>query len=193
MSIHQQWGRRQHFSGCKQGFGALPAGNYNGNYNNIGNNANFWSATENDSNNAWNRNLNYNNADVNRNNNNKNCGLSVRCVRDGNFLRAYEHSALLFLDNVTQYHVIKRFYKVINAEMVFLGFPQSILSKLLQQHGLVIGGETSDFLVLYGFSVKRDFSLWKSSVRCNSKEEDERNLLMQERVLPRLLRAARPR
>lgn len=84
MSIHQQWGRRQHFSGCKQGFGALPAGNYNGNYNNFGYNANFWSATENDSNNAWNRNLNYNNADVNRNNNNKNCGLSVRCVRDRN-------------------------------------------------------------------------------------------------------------
>ncbi|MBO4646209.1 MAG: hypothetical protein J5642_06800 [Bacteroidales bacterium] len=118
---------------------------------------------------------------------------NIYLVRDGNFLRAYEHSALLFLDNVTQYHVIKRFYKVINAEMVFLGFPQSILSKLLQQHGLVIGGETSDFLVLYGFSVKRDFSLWKSSVRCNSKEEDERNLLMQERVLPRFLRAARPR
>jgi uncharacterized protein (TIGR02145 family) len=64
-------------------FSALPAGNYNnGNYNNFGNNANFWSATENNDNNAYNRNLNYNNANVNRNNNNKNNGFSVRCLRD---------------------------------------------------------------------------------------------------------------
>jgi len=52
-------------------------------FNNAGNNANFWSSTENSSNNAWNRNLNYNNANVNRNNNNKNNGFSVRCLRDG--------------------------------------------------------------------------------------------------------------
>ena len=62
---------------------AVPAGNYNSNgYNNFGNNANFWSATQNNSNNAYNRNLNYNNANVNRNNNNKNNGFSVRCLRD---------------------------------------------------------------------------------------------------------------
>ena len=63
---------------------ALPGGyrNNNGDFNNLGNNANFWSSTENSSNNAWNRNLNYNNADVNRNNNNKQNGFSVRLVRD---------------------------------------------------------------------------------------------------------------
>ena len=62
----------------------LPGGyrNNNGNFNNMGNNANFWSSTENNSNNAWNRKLNYNNSDVNRNNNNKQNGFSVRCVRD---------------------------------------------------------------------------------------------------------------
>jgi uncharacterized protein (TIGR02145 family) len=63
---------------------ALPGGyrNNNGNFNNMGNNANFWSSTENNSNNAWNRNLNYSNSQVNRNNNNKENGFSVRCVRD---------------------------------------------------------------------------------------------------------------
>jgi len=63
---------------------ALPGGyrNNNGNFNNLGNNANFWSSTENNSNNAWNRKLNYNNANVNRNNNNKQNGFSVRLVRD---------------------------------------------------------------------------------------------------------------
>ena len=64
---------------------ALPGGyrNYNnGNYNNMGNNGYFWSATENNSNNAWNRKLNYNNSDVNRNNNNKRNGFAIRLLRE---------------------------------------------------------------------------------------------------------------
>jgi len=46
----------------------LPGGyrNNDGSFNNIRNNAFFWSATENDNNNAWNRNLNNNNSNVNR-------------------------------------------------------------------------------------------------------------------------------
>ena len=66
-------------------FTARPGGwhnNNNGNFNNMGNNANFWSASENNNNNAWNRKLNYNNAKVNRNNNNKQNGFSVRLLRD---------------------------------------------------------------------------------------------------------------
>jgi len=50
-------------------FSALPGGyrNTNGNFNNLGNNGNWWSATENSSTNAWNRNLNYDNGNVKRN------------------------------------------------------------------------------------------------------------------------------
>jgi len=48
----------------------------------MGNNGYFWSATENNSNNAWNRKLNYNNSDVNRNNNNKRNGFAVRLLRE---------------------------------------------------------------------------------------------------------------
>jgi RNA-directed DNA polymerase len=62
----------------------LPGGNRknNGTFNNIGNNGNWWSSTENNTNNAWNRNLNYNNGNINRNNNNKQNGFSVRYLRD---------------------------------------------------------------------------------------------------------------
>ncbi len=63
---------------------ALPGGNRNtnGNFNNQGNNGNWWSSNENSTNNAWNRKLNYNNDKSNRNNNNKDYGFSVRCLRD---------------------------------------------------------------------------------------------------------------
>jgi len=62
---------------------ALPGGNgWSGDFNNVGDNGNWWSATENDANNAWNRNMNWNNDNVNRNNNNKTNLYSLRCVKD---------------------------------------------------------------------------------------------------------------
>jgi uncharacterized protein (TIGR02145 family) len=63
---------------------ALPGGNRNndGSFNNLTNNANFWSSSQNDATNAWNRNLNYNNENVNSNNNNKTNGFSCRCLQD---------------------------------------------------------------------------------------------------------------
>jgi len=62
---------------------ALPGGNGNsdGSFNNVGNNGNWWSSTENNANNAYNRNMNYNNENVNRNNNNKSNLQSVRCLQ----------------------------------------------------------------------------------------------------------------
>ncbi len=56
--------------------------NNNGNFNNIGKNANFWSSTENDNNNAWNLNVNSDNQKANMNNNNKNNAFSVRLVKE---------------------------------------------------------------------------------------------------------------
>lgn len=61
----------------------FPAGNYNGSFNNVGSNSNFWTATENDSSNAYNRNLDTG-ASMSSNNNNKNNGYSVRLVEDSN-------------------------------------------------------------------------------------------------------------
>ena len=65
---------------------ALPGGNGNsdGSFNNVGNNGNWWSATENDADNAYNRNMNYDKSNVNRNNNNKSNLYSVRCLQDCN-------------------------------------------------------------------------------------------------------------
>ena len=66
------------------GFSGLQGGNrgYDGAFYNIGYIGNWWSSTENDSNNAWFRNLNYFNGNVYRNNLNKAYGFSVRCLRD---------------------------------------------------------------------------------------------------------------
>jgi len=78
---------------------ALPGGNGNsdGNFNNAGNNGNWWSASENNSNNAYNRNMNYNNENANWNNNNKSNLFSVRCLQDCNG-EAGQPASHLFLE-----------------------------------------------------------------------------------------------
>jgi uncharacterized protein (TIGR02145 family) len=85
-------------------FTAVPAGNRNNNgtFNNIGNNGNWWSSSENNTNNAWNRNLNYNNSNVNRNNNNKNNGFSVRCLRDAGSTSTIPTVTTTTVSNITQ-------------------------------------------------------------------------------------------
>ena len=64
------------------GFSARPAGYYYGNYNSFGHLAYFWSATQDPSNDAYNRSLYYNGAYVDRNHDGKPNGYSVRCIRN---------------------------------------------------------------------------------------------------------------
>lgn len=65
-------------------FSALPAGirNYNGNFVSDGRYADFWSATENLSDDAYNVRLNYYSEDAFLNGHSKSNGLSVRCLKD---------------------------------------------------------------------------------------------------------------
>ena len=66
------------------GFNGLPGGycGIYGNFSNMTENGDWWSSSEYNAYNAWNRNLNYNVSRVDRNLNFKYFGLSVRCLRD---------------------------------------------------------------------------------------------------------------
>lgn len=66
------------------GFGALPGGYccYNGNYDDAGKYAYFWSATENDASYAYFRHLYYGDAEIHMRTNFKTLAFSVRCVKD---------------------------------------------------------------------------------------------------------------
>ena len=66
------------------GFTALPGGcrrNF-GNFFYLSSNGYWWSSTEYDASDAWNRYLNYNNGDAHRYESSKDDGFSIRCVRD---------------------------------------------------------------------------------------------------------------
>jgi len=65
------------------GFTALPGGIYasNGNFSNVYDYGNWWSATEYDAGNAYRRIMGYNSGNVSRNYNDKTRQLSVRCIK----------------------------------------------------------------------------------------------------------------
>lgn len=64
------------------GFNAFPAGFYSGSFHYLGDNASFWSSTENSGSHAWYRFLHYGGATVNRLSTNKTYSFSCRCVKD---------------------------------------------------------------------------------------------------------------
>ena len=64
------------------GFSALPAGNFNGSFNGVGDYAYFWDSSQRSGTLAWGRNLNYGSAGVYRGNDLMSNGYSVRCLRD---------------------------------------------------------------------------------------------------------------
>jgi len=66
------------------GFTGLAGGLRGGNgaYINLGNNAEWWTSTEYNIEDAWDRSLSYNNSYISRNNRNKENGYYVRCLRD---------------------------------------------------------------------------------------------------------------
>jgi len=68
----------------ESGFIALPGGyrNYDGKYNNIGTYSQFWSSTEDNSRQAWRISMNSSGPDGQNYNPYKQCGFSVRCIKD---------------------------------------------------------------------------------------------------------------
>lgn len=96
---------------------ALPAGNYNGSFNDLGSNANFWTSSENGSNNAYNRNFNTG-ASMNSNNNNKNNQYSVRLVKD-NGVVAGTPATIIFMWLSAAYREARRHKRNTKSQLLF--------------------------------------------------------------------------
>lgn len=56
----------------------------------------------------------------------------IYLYREGLFWKAYERSAIKFIQTITAYQVNTRFCKVVNMEVISLGFPDAVLPKILE-------------------------------------------------------------
>lgn len=87
-------------------------------------------------------------------------------IKDGIFWRAFEKSAFWFVNNLKPYTITKKHFKVINANVAYLGFPDSTLN------GLLIIAETKGYIVnrhekqvtIEGFEISDGFEQWKDEI-----------------------------
>ena len=57
---------------------------------------------------------------------------NIYLYREGLFWKAYERSAIKFIQTITVYQVNTRFCKVVDMEVISLGFPDAVLPKILE-------------------------------------------------------------
>ena len=90
----------------------------------------------------------------------------IHLLKDGLFWRAYNVSAFLFVSHIKKYQLTKKFYKNVNAEVVHLGFPDTVLPDLLK--GLTQADIQRDekHIIIKKYSCeKSQYDDWKASIQ----------------------------
>lgn len=93
---------------------------------------------------------------------------TIFLVKEGHFWRAFLHSAYLFHTYIKAYQPVKKHIKKVNATLVYLGFPSSQLTAILQKIPEGITIDKQDHLIsLRGFESiqQEDYQLWESQIQ----------------------------
>lgn len=113
---------------------------------------------------------------------------SIILFKEGIFLRAYEQSAMRFTEYVANFKVFKKHYKIVNAEVCYLGFPYSNFKILFEKHHIDKYAETERFVVVHACPSKQDFKVWKSNIQLPTVEDVSPQVLFRPDVKPKDLK-----
>lgn len=92
---------------------------------------------------------------------------TIHLIRDRLFYQAYERSAFYFVKYFREYKVHSKFFKKIDTEMVYLGFPDRTLAALedeTEKLGYVWHTIDENRIDIEGIPLTKDFELWKNNV-----------------------------
>lgn len=113
---------------------------------------------------------------------------SVILFKEGIFLRAYERSAMRFTEHFEKFKVFKKHYKIVNADVCYLGFPQKSFPVLLEKHSKTRYTETDYYVVLFDCPSQTDFNKWKSSIKIPTFDDVKPQIILREKVKPKELK-----
>lgn len=99
---------------------------------------------------------------------------SILLHKEGLFLRDYEHSAFLFVQQIKEYKLTKKFYKNVKNVVVYLGFPQNNFANaesICNEQNLIVQ-KSDNQIKISGFSKidNLSFTEWKNSIALFSKQ-----------------------
>ena len=96
---------------------------------------------------------------------------------EGLFWRSYEYSAFAFVKNVKPYNAKKKFIKIVNSDIVFIGFPDSTLPNILdlcKQKGFTIN--KNDKLITIELKTKKEgYVKWKNEIAIADSNKVKKN------------------
>ena len=76
-----------------------------------------------------------------------------------------------FTEYVAPFKVFKKYYKIVNAEICYLGFPMKSVQMLFQKANITHFVDMERFLVVYDCPSKGNFEVWKESVQLPALED----------------------
>ncbi len=86
--------------------------------------------------------------------------------KEGLFWRAYERSAYFFTLYIKEYQIIKKFYKNVNSEVVYLGFHSNSLEQILQSVNKKNVQKSEKQIIVDNFQLDiNKFIFWKSEIK----------------------------
>jgi len=91
---------------------------------------------------------------------------SIFLHNEGLFWRSYEYSAYAFVNSIKQYNAKKKFIKIVNSDIVFIGFPDSALSNILdlcKQKGFAIN-KNEKIITIELKTKKEGYVKWKNDI-----------------------------
>ncbi len=89
---------------------------------------------------------------------------SILLFKEGIFLRAYERSAMRFTEYVADFKVFKKHYKIVNADVCYLGFPYANYKILFEKHHIEDFSESDRQVVVFNCPSKGDYEDWKNRI-----------------------------
>ena len=113
---------------------------------------------------------------------------SIILFKEGIFLRAYERSAMRFTEYIADFKVFKKHYKIVNADVCYLGFPYSNHQVLFEKNHIATYAETGKFVVVSGCPSKGDFDFWKANIQLPTAKDYKPQVLLHPDVKPKDLK-----
>ncbi len=103
---------------------------------------------------------------------------SINLFKEGIFWRCYEYSAWQFVRNIRLYRVFRKYVKSVKQDIVYLGFPESVLEAILneiKEGGYMVICNDQE-IVIKGYQLSEGFEHWKGRIEIsNDKEKSSEN------------------
>ena len=93
-----------------------------------------------------------------------------------------------FAEYVADFKVFKKYYKIVNSDVCYLGFPYSNHKILFEKCRISNYSETDKFVVVNGCPSRDDFEVWKAGIQLPKAEDYKPHVLLHPDVQPKELK-----